>query len=135
MPLLDSWARDLNVALSEPLSTLKNARVGVDATYYLQQFLIPPVKEPLNSALGGFPLGLEATITKELTAIVEAGCQLQFVFDGLDYGIKDSPFAAQNAALAINSQAFEIYEQDRAVEAITVFRNTGQHVSLGRIPG
>ena len=107
-----------------PLSCLKSSVIGVDALYYLEN-LLAAHKEPLLSALGGFPLALETRIVKELREIQSCGAKLHFVFNGLDWGIKDDHFAISIASARQNATAFDIYENDRAKEAIGVFRESG----------
>ena len=107
-----------------PLSCLSGSVIGVDAIYYLET-LLAAHKEPLLSALGGFPLALENTVKKELDDIQSSGLKLHFVFNGLDFGIKDDPFRPSIKAAQANAQAFETYESDRAQEAIEIFRTSG----------
>lgn len=112
------------VTRSMPLSCLAGSVIGADALYFLEN-LLAAYKEPLLSALGGFPLALEARIVKELGEIQSCGLRLQFVFNGLDWGINDEPFAASIASARSNATAFDIYEKDQAKEAIGVFRDSG----------
>lgn len=107
-----------------PLAALKDSVIGIDATYYLEH-LLAPSREPLLSALGGYPLALESTIAGELEDMQAAGFKPHFVFNGLDFGIKDEPFKASISSALANAEAFEIYEKDRANEAINVFRTSG----------
>lgn len=108
-----------------PLTCLNGSVIGIDATYYLEGFL-QPAKEPLLSALGGYPLALESTIVKELSDLQNAGFKPHFVFNGLDFGIKDDPFAPSIQASRNNALAFATYERDLATEAIVHFRSSGQ---------
>lgn len=108
-----------------PLANLSNCLVGVDAAYYLDSFLAPPVKEPLLSALGGFPMALEQAIIKDLDALRTAGLKLHFVFNGLDHGIVDDPFGPSIVSARANAAAFKTYDADMANEAIIEFKKTG----------
>lgn len=108
-----------------PLSCLSGGIIGVDATYYLE-VLLSAHKEPLLSALGGFPLALENTIKKELDDIQSSGLRLHFVFSGLGFGTKDDPFRYSVQAAEANVRAFEIYESDNAQAAIEIFRVSGE---------
>ena len=107
-----------------PLSCLNGSVIGVDGIYYLET-LLAAHKEPLLSALGGFPLGLENTVKKELDDMQSSGLQLHFVFNGLEFDIKDDPFGPSLKAAHANAQAFETYESNRAQEAIDIFRTSG----------
>lgn len=107
-----------------PLSNLKGSVIGVDANYYLET-LLGAHKEPLLSALGGFPLALENTVKKELDDLYSSGLRLHFVFNGLDFGIKDDPFRPSVKSALANASAFDVYESDRAQDAIDIFRASG----------
>ena len=107
-----------------PLTCLKDSVIGIDAAYYLEG-LLTPSKEPLLSALGGFPLGLESVIMKELSLLQAAGFKVHFVFNGLEYGVKDDPFGPSVASSRANAAAFDIYEKEMPDEAIGVFSNSG----------
>ena len=124
VPAFDAWSGRL--AKSMPLTCLNNSVIGIDATYYLEGLLAPPAKEPLLSALGGYPLMLESTIVKQLHELQIAGLKPHFVFDGLDFGIKDDPFGPSIASARANAVAFDTYERDLAAEAIDTFRTSGQ---------
>ncbi|KAL8995584.1 MAG: hypothetical protein Q9169_004695 [Polycauliona sp. 2 TL-2023] len=120
IPTFDTWAAN-NVTKALPLSSLKDSVVGIDATYYLEA----TPKEPLVSALGGFPLALEASIVKDLKDLQSLGLRLHFVFNGLEYGIDDDPFGPSLTAANNNALAFETYENNQAAHAIQVFRTSG----------
>lgn len=124
VPAFDAWSGRL--AKSMPLTCLNDSVIGIDATYFLEGFLAPPTKEPLLSALGGYPLMLESTIVKQLLDLQSAGFKPHFVFDGLDFGIKDDPFGPSIASASANAVAFDTYERDLAAEAIDMFRTSGQ---------
>lgn len=99
--------------------------IGIDANYYLETWLSPPQKEALLSALGGFPLASEAAIIKELQDLQTAGLKPHFVFDGLDFGIKDDHFGQSIASARANAEAFDVYERDLATEAAERFMLSG----------
>ncbi|KAL8842147.1 MAG: hypothetical protein Q9176_002840 [Flavoplaca citrina] len=120
IPTFDTWAAT-KVTKSLPLSSLQGSVVGVDATYYLEN----TAKEPLVSALGGFPFALESSVVRELKDLQSIGLRLHFVFNGLDHGLDDDPFAPSLAAANNNALAFETYENYQPVQAIQVFRNSG----------
>lgn len=122
VPTFDTWAAT-RVTKSLPLSYLNDSVVGVDATYYLEAV----GKEPLVSALGGFPFGLEYSIARELKDLQSVGLRLHFVFNGLDYGIDDDPFGPSLAAANNNALAFETYENRQTPQAIQIFRSSGRN--------
>ncbi|KAA6408456.1 MAG: hypothetical protein FRX48_07538 [Lasallia pustulata] len=120
--MFDRWAS--LYAKSMPLTCLKDSVIGIDAAYYLERLLMPS-KEPLLSALGGSPFGLEFAIMKELSVLQAAGFKPHFVFNGLDYGIKDDPFGPSIASSLANAAAFDIYEKEMPDAAIRLFQESG----------
>lgn len=67
-----------------PLSVLSDSRLGIDASYYLQQLTDnPPSREPLLAATGGLPLALTQRIEADLRALEKLHIKPVFVFPGL----------------------------------------------------
>ena len=126
----DSWAVAAQVPVTQPLQGIgqrgEEPIIAVDAAHYLEQYRFP-AKEPLVTALGGFPMNLEAVITKDVHEIESFGCKLFFFFDGLDYGPDDDPYGTSMEAMATNSRAFDVYEQGDAVGAINDFKQSGMN--------
>ena len=116
-----------------PLACLKDSVLGIDAMYYLSTFLTP-AKEPLLSALGGFPLGLQKNIEKELQDIQSAGIELHFVFSGLDSGMNEDPFGPSIEIARINQNAFSTYAQDLPKQAVEILREPGLVTFLSLFP-
>ena len=126
--VFDLWSAHL--IKSMPLNNLADKIIGVDASYYLESFLAPQVKEPLLSALGGFPLALEQAIIKDIQALQTAGLKLQFVFNGLNHDTLDDPFRPSIESARANAAAFKTYDADMANEAIIEFKKTGMQRKL-----
>ena len=113
-------------AQTSPLSTLADAVIGIEAAYYLQRLLsTPPSKEPLLSALGGFPFALKSHIESELESMRSAGMTPIFVFGGLELGGRDPSLHDQTAATRANTQAWELYDQHQPVRAVETFGDSG----------
>ena len=98
--------------------------IGIDAIYYLEN-LPENSREPLLSALGGFPFELESVIIKHLNELQSAGLKPHFVFNGLDHGVKDDPFGPSITLARANAAAFEIYERDLASDTLSRFKASG----------
>lgn len=81
------------------------------------------------AAIGGWPLALEAIISKELNDLQSVGLKVHFVFNGLDYGIKDDLFGHSVASWNTIAKGFDLYEKNMATEAIEVFKEAGQQVA------
>lgn len=89
---LDQWASQRGAVQTFPLPTLKDAVVGIDASYYLDLRLNgSPKEEPLKHALGGVPYCLKNQVTDDIECLQDAGVKVIFVFNGLDHVNKPQP--------------------------------------------
>lgn len=125
MPIrpFDEWAVGRTQSL--PLSALKGAVVGIDASHFIEQHLINiSTREALLGALGGFPFALRNNIEKELQTFKNLGVGCVFVFNGLDFGKKDNRAAPQSASRSFE-QAWELYDQQQADRVVDAFSNAG----------
>ncbi|CAI7675586.1 unnamed protein product [Penicillium manginii] len=125
MPIrsFDEWA--IGRTQSLPLSALKGAVVGIDASHFIEQHLINvSTREALLGALGGFPFALRSNIEKELQTFKNLGVGCVFVFNGLEFGKKDHLAATQPASRSYD-QAWELYDQQQADRVVDAFSNAG----------
>ena len=120
----DQWASERAQTL--PLASLKNAVIGVEAAHFLNRFLAPS-QEPLLSAVGGCPLGLEFMIRNELDALREAEITPFFVFSGLETATRLDRFGAAAVAVRSNVDGFEVYQKNQAAQAVRLFGTSGRH--------
>ncbi|RHZ52224.1 MKT1 family protein [Aspergillus thermomutatus] len=121
---LDEWASARTQSL--PLSALKGAVVGIDASHYISQHLLHhSTREPLLVALGGFPFALKSNIEKELQSFKELGVACLFVFNGLEFGKKDQRPHVQTESLRAFEQAWELYDQQQADQVVDAFSSAG----------
>ncbi|KAJ5177839.1 uncharacterized protein N7500_000538 [Penicillium coprophilum] len=124
MPIrpLDEWVVGRTQSL--PLSALKGAVVGIDASHYINQHLVnQSTREALLGALGGFPFALRTNIEKELQTFKTLGVATIFVFNGLEFGKKES--RTQPAASRSFEQAWDLYDQQQADQVVDAFSSAG----------
>ncbi|KAJ5312514.1 hypothetical protein N7508_003344 [Penicillium antarcticum] len=124
MPIrpFDEWA--VSRAQSLPLSALKGAVVGIDASHYINQHLInQSTREALLGALGGFPFALRTNIEKELQTFKNLGVASIFVFNGLDFGKKEQ--RPQPTSSRSFDQAWDLYDQQQADQVVDAFSSAG----------
>lgn len=126
VPAFDTWVAS-RVLKSMPISALSNSVIGIDAAYYLEG----TPKEPLLSALGGFPLGLESSLVRELHDLQSVGLRPHFVFNGLDDRNNDDPFGSSLASAKANATAFETYTGGMPIQSIELFRTSGSTSKTG----
>ncbi|KAL9131831.1 MAG: hypothetical protein Q9217_000358 [Psora testacea] len=101
----DEWVDKERLVKHGPLQFLKGSVIGIDAAYFLKQFIY----ESVLTALGGSPIALEA-IANAVKNLKNAGIELHFVFNGLEYGKVEDPFAGPNFINSQNHAAFVKYE-------------------------
>ena len=120
----DDWAAPRHQ--TQPLTVLRDVVLGVEAEHFLHRLLTtPPSKEPLLSALGGYPFALRSHIENELENMEEAGITPVFVFRGLDVGKQDTTGRREAESAALNTAAWELYDQLHPVRAVETFGNSG----------
>ncbi|KAL9098506.1 MAG: hypothetical protein Q9163_005846 [Psora crenata] len=101
----EEWAEKEKLIRHGPLQFLKGSVIGIDAAYFLKQYIY----ESVLTALGGSPIALEA-VANAVKNLREAGIELHFVFNGLQYGRVEDPFAGPNFINSQNHAAFLKYE-------------------------
>ena len=106
---------------SLPLNFLKGRKIGIDASYFLNN--LGP--EGCLSALGGSPLSLGARITEAIKALQHADLELHFVFNGLNDGLRSDPFAVAAASTRVVDEGFSLYDASSTDEANKTFKKGG----------
>lgn len=103
---------------------LSDSRLGIDASYYLQQLTdAPPSREPLLAATGGLPLALTQRIESDLRILEKLRIKPVFVFPGLQPNRKwKGPYHAEyNEACRDRRDAWEKYESGQEDAATKLF--------------
>lgn len=107
------------------LSVLSDSRLGIDASYYLQQLTDnPPSREPLLAATGGVPLALTQRIEADLRALEKLHIKPVFVFPGLLPAKRWKQYqnhAEYNEACRDRREAWTKYEAGQEDAAIKLF--------------
>jgi len=120
----DSWST--NRSETNTFSDLEGARIGIDASFYLNRLLSQsPSKEPLLPALGGLPFSLRANIENELQVFTNHNITPLFVFNGLDLGKRYQPFRASDNASRLHKEAWNLYDQRNSEKAVDTFGKSG----------
>lgn len=128
---MDEWASTRLQSL--PLSALKGAVVGIDASHYITQHLLhQSTREPLLIALGGFPFALKNNIERELQVFKNLGLACVFVFNGLEFGKKDRRPHVRPESVRAFEQAWDLYDQQQADQVVDAFSSAGITSSLAQ---
>src|SRR4051794_7024221 len=114
----DEWAESAQIGHTVPLEQLHNHRLGIEAEYYINNFLSNHLtKEPLLPALGGLPFSLEEAINNHVSILEKHNIQPYFIFTGLNYnGQNDKLQAALKASKTVAS-AWDLYGASQAETA------------------
>lgn len=103
----DQWASKHVETI--PLQLVKDAVIGVDASYYLDLRLNGNNEEPLKHALGGLPFCFKKTIEDDIAHLRQNGITLIFVFSGLDYVNKSLPDSQSAESRRVQDEAWHHY--------------------------
>ena len=94
---------------SFPLSAIKGAAIGVDASYYLDLRLNKNCNEPLLHALGGFPYTLKRLVEEDVQSLKKLDISLVFVFNGLDFRNREQPASKSLANRKAHEDGWQHY--------------------------
>lgn len=104
-----------------PLNLLKDAVIGVDASYYLDLRLNGSNEEPLKHALGGLPFCLKKAVEDDLAFLRQNGITLVFVFNGLDYVNKSLPDSQSAESKRVQDEAWHHYLSGDSKQTVADF--------------
>jgi hypothetical protein len=100
---------------------LKDAVIGVDASYYLNLRLNANNEEPLKHALGGQPFTFKRMVEEDIAFLRQNGITLIFVFDGLDYVNKNLRTSQLAASRRVQDDAWHAYLNGDSKRTVTDF--------------
>ncbi|RVX65906.1 hypothetical protein B0A52_10213 [Exophiala mesophila] len=92
-----------------PLQSLKDAVIGVDASYYLDLRLNGNNEEPLKHALGGIPFCYKKAVEDDIALLRQHGVTPIFVFNGLDFVNKSKPDSLSVDSKRVQDEAWHHY--------------------------
>jgi hypothetical protein len=128
----ESWSNNRLQTL--PVSVLKDSVLGVDGGNYLKKLLeTHPTREPLVPALGGFPFSLRANVENDLEHWKQAGIKPLFIFSGIKVARNDKPFSVPDESPKIRSNAWQMYDNGHASQAVETFGDSGMRLHLRRM--
>ncbi|KAF8141877.1 PIN domain-like protein [Boletus edulis] len=124
---LENYLADRKHLQTFSLSVLSDSRLGIDASYYLQQLTDnPPSREPLLAATGGLPLALTQRIEADLRALEKLHIKPVFVFPGLHPAKRWKQYqhhAEYNESCRDRREAWSKYEAGQEDAAIKLFES------------
>eukprot|EP01137_Pigoraptor_chileana_P023285 Opistho-2@89323 len=118
---LEAFLKERNLVRKDPLSVLKDTRIGIDGFHWLRTRVFPT--EAFSPALGAVPFTLRSRIKKELTKLREAGITPVFVFNGLQLN-RNAP--GVDPRQAKRNMAWDAYEQGKKDAAVGFWSYSAQ---------
>jgi len=108
---------------------MENAKIGVEATAYLQHMIEePPAHEPLLAALGGEPIALKQHIERELDNWEANKMSPLFVFEGQStVGSDEVALSHAAEALVKTRRAWDLYSDNEPSEAVKTFGGSREY--------
>lgn len=106
-----------------PFADMEHAKIGVEATAYLQHMIEePPAHEPLLAALGGEPIALRQHIERDLDNWKSNGMTPIFVFEGQStVGSDEITLAHAAEAVRKTNHAWDLYSDNEPGDAVKTF--------------
>ncbi|KAG0214762.1 hypothetical protein BGX28_001397 [Mortierella sp. GBA30] len=104
---LDFYTNQKNLISVQPLSTLKDIRLGIDGNVWLKKVVTMAASEQYLAGIGGTPSCMRKAIEKELEGFKAASIHPLFVFSGLALIRKDKPYVNDDAKIAKRNAAWD----------------------------
>ncbi|KTW29683.1 hypothetical protein T552_00891 [Pneumocystis carinii B80] len=118
---IESYTTEYKLFNYQPLSVLKDCRIGIEASYYLKQLVNHlPIKDPLIHATASVPVGLKTRILRDLSILEQNKIEPFFVFDGLRLTSKTKKVPDENYS-KMCEDAWKSYNEGKFQQASNEF--------------
>ncbi|CAO3565577.1 unnamed protein product [Mortierella alpina] len=104
---LDFYTTQKNLVSVQPLSVLKDIRLGIDGNVWLKKVVTTAASEQYLAGIGGTPSCMRKAIEKELEGFKAASIHPLFVFSGLALIRKDKPYVNDDPKIAKRNAAWD----------------------------
>ncbi|KAG0054478.1 hypothetical protein BGZ83_011165 [Gryganskiella cystojenkinii] len=104
---LDFYTTQKKLISTQPLSLLKDIRLGIDGNVWLRKVIPGTASELYLPGVGGTPSGIRNAIEKELEGFKAASIHPLFVFSGLSLIRKEKPYVNEDSKLAKRNAAWD----------------------------
>ncbi|KAF9974825.1 hypothetical protein BGZ73_001685 [Actinomortierella ambigua] len=106
-----------NLISVQPLSTLKDTRLGIDGNAWVKKISISAGSEQYLAGIGGVAPKLRKAVEKELEGFKTHGIHPVFVFSGLSLMRKDKPVVNDGAKIAKRNVAWDAVNNGKLEQA------------------
>ncbi|KAF9108378.1 hypothetical protein BGX29_000631 [Mortierella sp. GBA35] len=104
---LDFYTTQKNLISVQPLSTLKDIRLGIDGNVWLKKIISQAASEQFLAGIGGTPSCMRKAIEKELEGFKAASIHPLFVFSGLALIRKDKSYVNDDPKISKRNAAWD----------------------------
>ncbi|KAG0343695.1 hypothetical protein BG004_005069 [Podila humilis] len=122
---LDYYTTQKNlITTNQPLSTLKDIRLGIDANVWLKRVISSSASEQYISGIGGAPSCMRKAIEKELEGFKANSIHPLFVFSGLSLIRKDKPHVNDDQKMAKRTAAWDAVNSSKIEMALSYWTSS-----------
>lgn len=121
---LDYYTTQKSLITHQPLSTLKDIRLGIDANVWLKRVISSAASEQYIAGIGGAPSCMRRAIEKELEGFKANSIQPLFVFSGLSLIRKDKPHVNDDNKMAKRTAAWEAMNSSKIEQALSYWTSS-----------
>ncbi|KAF9547070.1 hypothetical protein EC957_008919 [Mortierella hygrophila] len=104
---LDFYTNQKNLISVQPLSALKDIRLGIDGNVWLKKIISQSASEQYLAGIGGTPSCMRKAIEKELEGFKAASIHPLFVFSGLTLIRKDKSYVNDDVKMVKRNAAWD----------------------------
>ncbi|KAF9427802.1 hypothetical protein BGZ94_004125 [Podila epigama] len=121
---LDHYITQKSLITHQPLSTLKDVRVGIDGNVWLKRVIASGASEQYIAGIGGAPSCMRKAIEKELEGFKANAIHPLFVFSGLSLIRKDKPHVNDDNKIAKRTAAWEAINSSKTEMALSYWTSS-----------
>ncbi|KAG0254453.1 hypothetical protein BG011_005778 [Mortierella polycephala] len=125
---LDFYTSQKNLISIQPLSILKDIRLGIDGNVWLKKIVSMAASEQYLAGIGGTPSCMRKVIEKELEGFKAASIHPLFVFSGLALIRKDKPYVNDDAKIAKRNAAWDAVNSGKMELALSSWSTSYVHL-------
>ncbi|KAG0086386.1 hypothetical protein BGZ93_000149 [Podila epicladia] len=121
---LDYYTTQKSLITHQPLATLKDFRLGIDANVWLKRIISSAASEQYIAGIGGAPSCMRKAIEKELEGFKANSIHPLFVFSGLSLIRKDKPHVNDDNKMAKRTAAWEAMNSSKIELALSCWTSS-----------
>ncbi|KAG0373226.1 hypothetical protein BGX24_011966 [Mortierella sp. AD032] len=124
---LDFYTTQKNLISVQPLTTLKDIRLGIDGNVWLKKIISQAASEQFLAGIGGMPSCMRKAIEKELEGFKAASIHPLFVFSGLALIRKDKAHFNEDPKISKRNAAWDAVNAGKMELALSHWSSSHVH--------